>query len=205
MGLRQFRFALAFASVLLAAIPLSPAAASGPETGTSPVFAIGPGHTFIDWVPGASSTLVRTDNGVDVSLHTSGLPAHHAVTMWALIFNDPSACSINPCSESAGDLRAPGVNGSVQRVTGHIASGAQDSFAGHLGIGEASQTAFGPGLVNPFGAQINLIVREHGLADAVIDPATDELLLVEQFHNPSPRFCNVSCSDLQKSIHLPHS
>jgi hypothetical protein len=200
----KIRFALAFVSLLLAAAAATPAAAAGPEIGSSPVFSIGPGHVFIDWVPGASSTLVRTTNGVNVSLQTSGLPAGHAVTMWALIFNNPSACSAGGCNESAGDLRAPGVNGSVQRVTGHIVSGTEESFAGHLGIGEATQTAFGPGLLDPFGARIHLIVREHGLADAVIDPTTDELLLLEQFHNPSPRFCNVACSDLQKSVHLPH-
>jgi hypothetical protein len=76
--------------------------------------------------------------------------------------------------------------------------GTESSFAGHLGIGEASQTAFGPGLLDPYGAQINLIVREHGVA------ASGELLL-QQFHNPSPRFCNVACSDIQKSVHLPHA
>jgi hypothetical protein len=94
-------------------------------------------------------------------------------------------------------LGLPAVPGSLQRVTGHVV-GTESSFAGRLGIGEASQTAFGPGLLNPYGAQINLIVREHGVA------ASGELLL-QQFHNPSPRFCNVACSDIQKSVHLPHA
>jgi hypothetical protein len=171
--------------------------AGGSEIGTSPVFSIGPGHTFIDFVPGATSTLVRTSNGISVSLQTSGLPAGHAVTVWALIFNNPSACGAGGCDESRGDLGLPAVQGSLQRVTGHVV-GTESSFAGHLGIGEASQTAFGPGLLDPYGAQINLIVREHGVA------ASGELLL-QQFHNPSPRFCNVACSDIQKSVHLPHA
>jgi hypothetical protein len=29
---------------------------------------------FVDWVPGASSTLVRTANGINISPQTSGLP-----------------------------------------------------------------------------------------------------------------------------------
>jgi hypothetical protein len=187
-------------AILITGIALSaagPAVAGGSEIGTSPVFSIGPGHTFIDFVPGATSTLVRTSNGISVSLQTSGMPAGHAVTVWALIFNNPSACGAGGCDESRGDLGVPAVQGSLQRVTGHVV-GTESSFAGHLGIGEASQTAFGPGLLDPCGAQINLIVREHGVA------ASGELLL-QQFHNPSPRFCNVACSDIQKSVHLPHA
>ena len=187
-------------AILITGIALTaaaPAMAGGSEIGTSPVFSIGPGHTFIDFVPGATSTLVRTSNGISVSLQTSGLPAGHAVTVWALIFNNPSACGAGGCDETRGDLGLPAVQGSLQRVTGHVV-GTESSFAGHLGIGEASQTAFGPGLLDPYGAQINLIVREHGVA------ASGELLL-QQFHNPSPRFCNVACSDIQKSVHLPHA
>ncbi len=175
----------------------APATAGGSESGTSPVFSIGTGHTFIDFVPGATSTLVRTSSGISVSLQTSGLPAGHAVTIWALIFNNPSACGAGGCEETRGDLGLPAVQGSLQRVTGHVVD-AESSFAGHLGIGEASQTAFGPGLLNPYGAQIHLIVRDHGVA------ASGELLL-QQFHDPSPRFCNVACFDIQKSVHLPHA
>jgi hypothetical protein len=189
------RFAFLITAIALAAV--APAAAGGSEIGTSPVFSIGPGHTFIDFVPGASSTLVRTSNGISVSLQTSELPAGHAVTVWALIFDNPSACGVGGCDETRGDLGVPAVQGSLQRVAGHVV-GTESSFAGHLGIGEATQTAFGPGLLNPYGAQINLIVREHGVA------ASGELLL-QQFHDPSPRFCNVACSDIQKSVHLPHA
>jgi hypothetical protein len=180
----------------IALVVAAPAAAGGSEIGTSAVFSIGPGHTFIDFVPGATSTLVRTSNGVSVSLQTSQLPAGHAVTVWALIFNNPSACGPDGCDETHGDLAVPAVQGSLQRVAGHVV-GTQSSFAGHLAIGEASRTAFGPGLLDPYGAHINLIVREHGVA------ASGELLL-QQFHNPSPRFCNVACSDIQKSVHMPH-
>jgi hypothetical protein len=188
---------LAFLITAIALVAAAPAAAGGSEIGTSPVFSIGPGHTFVDFVPGASSKLVRTPNGISVSLQTSELPAGHAVTVWALIFNNPSACGAGGCDETRGDLAVPAVQGSLQRVAGHVV-GTKSSFAGHLGIGEATQAAFGPGLLNPYGAQINLIVREHGVA------ASGELLL-QQFHNPSPRFCNVACSDIQKSVHLPHA
>jgi hypothetical protein len=184
--------------ILLAALALTaaaPAAAGGAEIGTSPVFSIGPGHVFVDWVPGASSTLVRTANGIDISLQTSGLPAGHAVTLWALIFNNPSMCGSGGCDESRGDLGIPGVQGSVQHVAGHVV-GSTSTFAGRLAVGDAADAAFGPGLLNPFGAQIHLIVRDHGVASPDI--------ITDQFNNDSPRFCNVACFDIQKSVHLAH-
>jgi hypothetical protein len=184
--------------ILLAALALTaaaPAGAGGAEIGTTPVFSIGPGHVFVDWVPGASSTLVRTANGIDISLQTSGLPADHAVTLWALIFNNPSMCGSGGCDESRGDLGIPGVQGSVQHVAGHVV-GSTSTFAGRLVVGDAADAFFGPGLLNPFGAEIHLIVRDHGVASADI--------ITDQFNNDSPRFCNVACFDIQKSVHLAH-
>lgn len=184
----QLRMFTLIAGLALAA----PAFGGGSEVGTSPVFAIGPGHVFVDWIPGASSTLVRTRHGIGIFLQTSMLPAGHAFTMWALIFNDPSACGAGGCDEARGDLRNPDVLGSVQRVAGHVVE-AESSFAGHLALEEATSTAFGPGLLDPFGAEIHLIVRDHGVASPDI--------LTDQFHDDSPRFCNVACFDIQKSVH----
>ena len=174
----------------------SPVVAAGSESGTSPVFTIGPGHTFIAFVPGASSTFVRPTSGISVSLMTSGLPDGHAVTVWALIFNDPTACEGGVCDETRGDLGVPDVQGSLFRVTGHVV-GTSGSFGGHIAVGDAAGAFFGPGLLDPYGAQIHLIVREHGMA------GTGELLQ-QQFSDVSPRFCNVACADIQKSIHLAH-
>ena len=179
----------------LALAAAAPALAGGSEIGTSGVFSIGPGHSFVAWVPGASSTLVRTTpNGIGISLQTSNLPAGHAVTVWALIFNNPSACGPGSCDESRGDLSIPEVMGSVQHITGHVV-GTNGTFAGHLAVGDSADAFVGPGLLNPFGAEIHLIVRDHGLADPAI--------ITDQFNNDSPRFCNVACADIQKSVHLP--
>jgi len=194
--------------ILLAALALAvaaPATAGGLDIGTSPVFAIGPGHVFVDWVPGASSTLVRTGNGINISLQTSGLPEGHAVTMWALVFNNPGACPAGGCDESRGDLNLAEVQGSVQHIAGHVV-GSSATFAGHLAVGDAASAARGPGLLNPFGAEIHLIVRDHGVLNPDID-TTDPLIdafITDQFNNNSPRFCNVACADIQKSVHLAH-
>ncbi len=190
------RLVTLLATIAISVIAAAPAVAAGSEIGTSPVFAIGPGHTFIAWVPGASTTLVRTPNGISVSVQTSSLPAGHAFTVWALIFNNPGACAAG-CEETAGDLNVPAVMGSVFHVAGHITSGGSDSFAGRVSVGDAAGAFRGPGLLDPYGARIHLIIRDHGEA------ATGELLQ-QQFNDISPRFCNVACSDAQKSVHLPH-
>jgi hypothetical protein len=186
---------------LLAALAIgvaasAPAVAADAETGTSSVFTIGPGHTFIAVVPGASSTLVRTAQGISVSVQTSGLLEGHAITVWALIFNNPSAC-LAGCEEMAGDLNVPEVQGAVFHVTGHVVSANESSFGGRVNVGDALNSARGPGLLDPYGARIHLIMRDHGVA------GTGELLQ-QQFNDISPRFCNVSCFDAQKSVHLPH-
>jgi hypothetical protein len=190
------RFVTVLAALAITLLAGVPATAAGSETGISGVFTIGPGHTFIADVPGASTTLVRTPNGISVSVQTSGLLAGHAVTVWALIFNDPSQC-LAGCEEMAGDLNVPGVQGAVFHVTGHVVSGNTDSFGGRVNVGDAANSVRGPGLLDPYGARIHLIIRDHGVA------ATGELLQ-QQFNDISPRFCNVSCFDAQKSVHAPH-
>lgn len=187
---------LAVALVALVAIGPASALAAGAETGTSSVYSIGPGHTFIADVDGAESTFVRTPQGISVTLQTSDLPAGHAFTMWALIFNDPSACGTGGCHEMNGDLDIPGVQGSVYRVTGHVV-GDVTTFAGLVKVGDAANAFRGPGLLDPYGAEIHLIVRDHGVA------GTGDLLQL-QFNDLSPRFCNVACADVQESIHLAH-
>jgi hypothetical protein len=192
------RIATLFAALSVAVMTggAGTALAAGSESGASSVFAIGPGHMFIADVPGASSTLVRTTNGISVTLQTSELPAGHAVTVWALIFNDPSACGAGGCHEMNGDLNVPAVQGSVYRVTGHVV-GERGSFAGLVPVGDAANAVRGPGLLDPYGAEIHLIVRDHGVA------GTGDLLQ-QQFNNISPAFCNVACADIQESIHLAH-
>jgi hypothetical protein len=183
------------AVALMALVPAS-ALAGGAETGTSTVYSIGPGHTYIADVAGAGSTFVRTPQGISVTLNTSGLPAGHAFTMWALIFNDPSACGTGTCHEMNGDLDIPAVQGSVYRVTGHVV-GDVTTLAGLVKVGDAENAFRGPGLLDPYGAEIHLIVRDHGVA------GTGDLLQL-QFNDDSPRFCNVACADVQESIHLAH-
>jgi hypothetical protein len=76
-------------------------------------------------------------------------------------------------------------------------SSANRHFAGRVPVGDAANAVRGPGLLDPYGAEIHLIVRDHGMA------GTGDLLQ-HQFNNISPAFCNVACADIQESIHLAH-
>jgi glucose/arabinose dehydrogenase len=161
---RKLLLALALVG-LLAAIPLGRAGAATKTT--SPV------ATFAGAVTG-TSTLVRTDSGISFSLETSGLPAGHALTIWWMVFN-------------------PDGRVSVQYAAGHVIdeSGAGE-FGGYLQEGDTSGVINnGPGLLDATGANIILVVRDHGLAD----PARVE----EQIHTFGA--CNPACADLQISMH----
>lgn len=96
-----------------------------------------------------------------------------------------------------GDLNVPAVKGSVFHVTGHVVAAGETSFGGRVNVGDSAHAFVGPGLLDPYGARIHLILRDHGVS------GTGELLQ-RQFNDNSPRFCNVTCFDAQKSVHLPH-
>ena len=134
---------------------------------TSPV------ATFAGAVTG-SSTLTRTGSGVSFSLQTTGLQAGHAVTVWWMVFNPDGSVS-------------------VQYAAGHVVddSGVAE-FGGHLSVGDTDGVINGgPGLLDATGANVVLVIRDHGPAD----PGR----VNEQIHTFG--VCNSTCSDLQMSMH----
>jgi hypothetical protein len=160
------RILLALALVgLLAAIPLSRAGAATKTT--SPV------TTFAGAVTG-TSTLVRADSGISFSLATSGLAAGHAVTIWWMVFNPDGSVS-------------------VQYAAGHVIDeGGTAEFGGSLQVGDTDGVINnGPGLLDALGANVVLVVRDHGLAKPDI--------VEEQIHTFGA--CNPTCTDLQISMH----
>jgi hypothetical protein len=164
------------------------------QRSTVPVHPYGDSSTNI---PGSSSTLVRTDNGVSMTLHTSGLDAG-AYTVWWVIFNDPSQCSGGECG--VDDVLPPPGNVaagvSVARATGNVVGGSgKGNFGAALSVGDTSEVLFGPGLTNPRGAEIHLIVRYHG---EIIPGMVDE-----QLHDLNGGCPPNECADVQMALHLP--
>jgi hypothetical protein len=155
--------ALALAALLGLSLGSGVVTASSSRS-TEPVVQIWDG-TQTGW-----STLVRTDSGISASYQSTGLPAGQAVTLWFVVFNNPSACAPGPCS--AVDLfNNPAAQGDFLIGSGKVigASGA-GNFGAHLRVGDTSGSAFREigmadraiGLTNPRGAQVALLLHSHG-------------------------------------------
>lgn len=181
---------------------------------SSPVFKL-PVVGVPEGVPDASSTVRRTKNGVNATLHTSGLTPGNAYTMWMVVFNNPAACAGVPCLEP--DLFNPDVAGNVIYVTGHVADDEEGTFSGRVAKGDTSNTVpldeildgmfdFLPppvGLTELLDAEIHLVVRNHG---AMIPDQ-----MPGQIHTFEGGCTEVSslglgsgpnvCADIQASIH----
>ena len=100
-----------------------------------------------------SASLVRRDDGVSMTFHTSGLPANQPVTIWWIIV-DPASGNVV----------------SAQFADGHIVGGnGVASFAGSLNEGDTSG-CFHPafpcaGLTDARGQVVLLLARVHGEKD----------------------------------------
>ena len=148
-------------------------------------------------VAGASSKIVRNDNGVTVSVKTTVDPG--AYTMWMLLWNDPS----EQC-EGGGGLICNPEEGDVPEcvlfTTGHVVgNNGTLNYTGHRGLFDNSG-AIGPpcasGLTNPQGAAIHLIIRSHG----PIQPGQVNLQISTVWGgcNPGPAD---PCADVQAAAH----
>jgi hypothetical protein len=149
-------------------------------------------------VPGAWSTLVANGAGASMTLHTTELTPGDVVTVWCVVFNVPENCSMAKARTDAvrTDLPPYGGDGSAEPsvlyATGHVIGGSGTaSYGAHLAVGDTSGALFGPGLTNPLGAEIHLVVHEHGPADPTIVAAEIRSFGV----------CNLVCTDVQFSVH----
>jgi hypothetical protein len=187
---------MAFRVLLLAAVSLAvtalPAQADSAQRTVSPV------TLFMSpvVVPDAWSALVRNDNGIAATLHTSGLTPGIATTMWWVIFNNPAAC-VDECN--APDLAIPAVQASVQYAAGHVIGGdGVADYGAYLGEGDttgcAAPTLPCNGLIDSRAALVHLVVRSHGQA---LPDVIDEQ--ISSFNGG----CNPTCVNVQASAQEP--
>jgi len=126
---------------------------------------------FSDLMQVGTSQLVRTPNGVNFKLRATGLEPGHAYTLWIVAFNETAGCleptEISFCGPS--DVVNDAAQPDMMYAAGRIASGTGTAtFAGHLGVGANSGSLNAPvglpayGLLDPYGAEIHLVVHHHG-------------------------------------------
>lgn len=178
-------------AIALATVAVSPASAGGPKD-MVPVFTAPPPG---DPVAGAWSKLSREADGVHVQVHTRVEPGH-AHTLWWVVFNEPGECAGAICLEP--DVFNPATQASVLWATGAVSNAAgRLQFDAALGESELpGQVLVGSGLTDAEGAQVVVVVQDHGLAQD--DPA-----LLHQQLTTFQGACNATCIDLQFALHLP--
>lgn len=174
--------------------------------------------TFADLTPVGSSRLVRNDNGLSVSLATSGLASGSTATLWIVVFNLPENCSAPGCGED--DLFDPSAMVDVMYTAGTVIGGSgKATLAGHRAEGDNSGSLFGalglpsPGLIDARTAEVHFVVRSHG---PKIPGMVDDM--IHTFNggcqNPGPPFPDPlppelgapgpnTCMDVQFAVHLP--
>ncbi len=158
----------AMATMVVAALPA--AAAGDPATRQR-----GDVYLILDESDVGGAGLARFENGLSTRLRASGMTPGHAITVWWAIFNDPAGC-LDPYACGVIDVIGPAFGGnadgskvSVPYATGGVvdADGVFRARAWQpLGPADGSaNTYFGDpdyGLLNPLGAEVHLVLRDHG-------------------------------------------
>ena len=114
-------------------------------------------------VKGAKAMLMTTKAGAFVSVATQELTAGNAYTLWWVVINKPAVCETSPCKPpdvlQRSDITRADVGYADGVVVGKDGTG---RFASHLPVGPLRQAWFGTGLDNPQGAEIHLVINDHG-------------------------------------------
>jgi hypothetical protein len=157
--------AVVAAATVTAAIVVSVAAAAGADVQRVPVrWHMQSGNPHMSSVgDGATAQLVRTENGISYSVRTNGLRAGHAYTLWVVVVNNPDACAVSPCAPPE-ILGNPATGGQLTYGAGHVVGDSGEAgFGGALRAGEIPNGWLsGVGLENPLGAEVHLVLNDHG-------------------------------------------
>lgn len=122
------------------------------------------------------ASLTRTGAGVYMVADTTMLDAGSAYTLWWVIFNNPAACDPAGCSDL--DFATPEVEASVMHAAGRVADATGNATfvaslpAGFMHTNPSSgngRQLFGPGLQDPWGAEIHVVIRSHGPSTADVE------------------------------------
>jgi hypothetical protein len=116
-------------------------------------------------VPDATATLVSNDNGARATFTTRGLAPGHAHTLWWVVINAPENCAASPCTAADVLFNDEVVQSNVAYGGGNVVGGSgKATFAAHFSTGPVPGGWFGSEFTNPRGAEIHLIIMDHGPA-----------------------------------------
>jgi hypothetical protein len=123
-----------------------------------------PSQGDVTTVDGAKARLLRNLGGIFVSLETEGLTPGHAYTLLLAVINNPAACEASPCGPGDVVGRAAETKSDIVGVADGAIVGEDGKarFASFHPVGALSDAWFGNGLQTPEGAEIHLVVHDHG-------------------------------------------
>lgn len=163
--------AVVIAAGLVASVAtaVSPAGATAAHStvGVSWHKQVNPNESTVD---GAWARLVRNRNGISYSLHAAGLTPGHAYTLWQVVINNPSACADatdTPLTCTPKDVfRNAAADAQVSYAAGHVVGeSGRTTFTGSQRVGAIPEGWMADrGLVDPAGAEVHLVVNDHGPA-----------------------------------------
>jgi hypothetical protein len=116
-------------------------------------------------IPGASASVKSNENGVQFLLQTADLVPGHAYTVWWVKIDAPENCAAIPCSGADVLGNVEGVLSNVAYGAGHVVGGAgKGTFAGAFSTGPVPGGWYDNEFTNPRGAEIHLVLMDHGPA-----------------------------------------
>lgn len=132
-------------------------------------------------VHNSSTTIWRDEGGVSFEVRTTGLEKGHGLTVWFFSYDNPEACIGGDGNEgtrcSRADLANPAALGSLMwgRAGEFVRSNGLTTFTGRRPVNttpcitepavvdeDCSGVLIGRGLLNPLGAEIHFMLRDHG-------------------------------------------
>lgn len=174
--------------------PTGPAADPGPAFGGAGGTPTADIVTFADGTVIGEASLTRAGNGVTLRAHMEAEP-DETFTVWAVVFNNPDACTASPCG--LGDIENPDVGANVIRIAGGIAGSDGLHVSGRLREGDSSE-ALDPGappLMDAEIAELHFVYRSHG--PKLPTEIDDQIMTV------GGGCATNTCVDVAFSVHLP--
>ena len=114
-------------------------------------------------IEGAKATLVMTKQGAFASVETSELVPGNAYTFWFVAINKPEACENSPCNAKDVLKRTSMTKADVGYGDGLIAGpDGKGQFTTFRPLGELPQAWLGTGFMDPWAAEVHLVVHDHG-------------------------------------------
>ena len=121
-------------------------------------------------IAGTEALLLTSKEGVFVSMSTKELVPGNAYTLWLVVINKPEACESSPCRPPDILEGSPRTLSDIGYAGGLVAKAdGSGHFAAYQSKGSLPQAWYGNGLQDPEGAEIHLVINDHGplLADMV--------------------------------------